>query len=84
MAASLGRGDGGLKDRLLGDGLVPLASALGRHADPDRALPIAEERRWVGYGMNHLDLLSDADVYARLREWLAESGPRRQEPSDRV
>ncbi len=84
MAASLGRGDGGLKDRLLGDGLVPLASALGRHADPDRALPIAEERRWIGYGMNHLDLLSDADVYARLREWLAESGPRRQEPSDRV
>jgi hypothetical protein len=81
IAATLGRRDRDLKDRLLGDGLVPLASALGRHADPDRSLRLAEDRQWVGYGMNHLDLLSDADVYARLREWLAGSGAGR--PPDR-
>ena len=74
-----GREDGDLKDRLLGDGLVPLASALGRHADPDRSLRIAEDRQWIGYGMNHLDLLGDAGVYARLRQWLAGPGPRRRE-----
>ena len=76
IAASLGREDGDLKDRLLGDGLVPLASALGRHPDPDLSLRIAEDRQWIGYGMNHLDLLSDAGVYERVRQWLADSAPR--------
>ncbi len=74
IAASLGQGGGDLKDRLLGDGLVPLASALGRHADPDRSLRIAEDRQWIGYGMNHLDVLGDAGVYARLGQWLAAPG----------
>lgn len=54
-----------------GDGLVPLASALGRHRDPLRALPIPEERRWVGWGLNHLDLLSEPAVQARLQHALA-------------
>lgn len=78
IAASLGRKDSDLKDRLLGDGLVPLASALGRHPDPHRSLRLAEDRQWIGYGMNHLDLLSDPGVYARLRQWLAGSEPRRK------
>jgi pimeloyl-ACP methyl ester carboxylesterase len=69
-AASIGRRRGDLKERLLGDGIVPLDSALGCHADPARALAFAEDRQWVGYGMNHLGLLSSADVYAKLRQWL--------------
>jgi hypothetical protein len=69
-AASIGAQAGDLKDRLLGDGLVPLDSALGRHADPLRTLAFAEDRQWVGHGMTHLDLLSRAEVYATLRRWL--------------
>jgi len=57
--------------RRLGDGLVPLASALGRNRDPARALHFAKDRQWIGYEMGHLDLLSRPEVYARLREWLA-------------
>ena len=57
--------------RRLGDGLVPLASALGRHRDPARALHFAKDRQWIGYEMGHLDRLSRPEVYARLREWLA-------------
>ncbi|MFT3957302.1 MAG: alpha/beta hydrolase [Piscinibacter sp.] len=71
VAASLGAQGGTISEKLLGDGLVPLDSALGRHADPSRTLAFAPERQWVGYGMNHLDLLSSAEVYARLKEWLA-------------
>jgi hypothetical protein len=71
LAASLGAQGGGLKERLLGDGLVPLDSALGQHKDPARTLSFPAERQWVGYGMNHLDLLSRAEVYAKLKEWLA-------------
>jgi hypothetical protein len=55
----------------LGDGLVPVASALGRHADPARTLAIPRARQWVGYGIHHLDLLDNAAVYARLREAFA-------------
>jgi pimeloyl-ACP methyl ester carboxylesterase len=74
VAASIGQQGGDLKGRLLanglGDGLVPLDSALGRHKDPARTLAFAEHRQWVGYGMNHLDLLNRAEVYAQLRQWL--------------
>jgi triacylglycerol esterase/lipase EstA (alpha/beta hydrolase family) len=47
----------------LGDGLVSVASAFGSD--------IPESRRWVGYGMNHLDLLDRPEVYAQIRDWLA-------------
>jgi pimeloyl-ACP methyl ester carboxylesterase len=73
LAATTGQQSGDLKDRLLGDGLVPLDSALGRHAVARKALPFAPERQWIGYGMNHLDLLSRSEVYAQLRDWLAPS-----------
>ncbi len=70
-AACLGAPGGALKEKLVGDGLVPLDSALGRHADPARTLAFAPDRQWVGYGMGHLDLLSRAEVYAQLKAWLS-------------
>ena len=71
VAASTGQRSGDLKDRLLGDGLVPLDSALGRHAQPARNLAFAPDRQWIGHGMNHLDLLNHPEVSARLSRWLA-------------
>jgi len=59
---------GVLHDRLLGDGLVPLDSALGRHADPARALPFDDT--WIAYEMGHRDLLTRPEVIERVRLWL--------------
>jgi pimeloyl-ACP methyl ester carboxylesterase len=73
IAATTGKTEGDLSGRLLGDGIVPLASALGRHANPRLALPFHESRQWVAYGTNHLDLLSRAEVYAQIKRWLAAS-----------
>ncbi|BDG01395.1 GPI inositol-deacylase [Anaeromyxobacter oryzae] len=56
---------------VLGDGLVTVDGALGRHRDPRRALALDEAQRWVAQGVGHLDLLGDAGVYARLRAALA-------------
>ena len=70
LAAALGRRDRHPSSRLLGDGLVPLDSALGRHAEPARTLAFPEPHCWIGQGMNHFDLLDHTEVYARLREWL--------------
>lgn len=70
VAATTGKCLGDLKDRLLGDGLVPLESALGRHHDPSLNLVFRKSRQWVGYEMNHLDLLSRLEVYEKIRGWL--------------
>lgn len=74
IAATTGKQAGHVSGRLIGDGIVPLASALGRHQDPGLALTFPESRQWIGYGMNHLDLLSRHEVYARIRGWLAPPG----------
>jgi hypothetical protein len=71
VAAQSGERTGDLRSRLVGDGLVPLASALGRHDDARLALAFAPQRQWVAEGINHLQLLSDAGVYTQLRSWFA-------------
>ena len=70
MAASLSKTGGDPKKPLSGDGLVPLQSALGRKKDGSHSLNFPASQQWVGYGMNHLDLLDDTKVYAQLRKWL--------------
>ena len=70
VAASITKKPGDLEDPLLGDGLVPLSSALGRHADPGRTLSFSDLQHWIGYGMGHFDLLENREVYERIQEWL--------------
>ncbi|NJD33152.1 MAG: alpha/beta hydrolase [Gammaproteobacteria bacterium] len=71
MAATVGTRRSLLADRLVGDGLVPLDSALGRHAERSRSLRIPKARQWIGYEMGHLELLHRAEVYAQLSSWLS-------------
>ncbi|MCY7312172.1 MAG: hypothetical protein LH491_00725, partial [Pseudoxanthomonas sp.] len=52
------------------DGLVPVASALGIHADKAFNLQLPRSRQWVGYGINHLEMLGSQAVYERLEAWL--------------
>ena len=59
------------RGRLVGDGLVPLASALGRHRDPQFTLPLPEPHQWIACDTSHFDLLSRLEVYERIHGWLA-------------
>jgi len=61
----------------LGDGIVPVSSALGRHKDPARTLAFLPNHQVVVTGINHLDLLSDAAVHQQIRSWLAGRGKHR-------
>jgi pimeloyl-ACP methyl ester carboxylesterase len=61
---------GGLQDRWLGDGLVPVDSALGRHLDPERNLAFSDDRRFIVRGVRHLDLLRRKNVYDQVARWL--------------
>ncbi|MCC7328003.1 MAG: alpha/beta hydrolase [Burkholderiales bacterium] len=59
--------------RVRGDGLVPVASALGRHHDSSFALAFPEMHRFVAYESGHLDLLARRDVYECVLRWLSEA-----------
>ncbi len=69
LAGSLSEAPG---PSLRGDGLVPVASALGEHEKPELTLAFPE--RFVDYGAGHLDLLNRREVYDVLRRWLAPKG----------
>ncbi len=69
MAASLSKRQSQAGKKLVGDGLVPVDSALGRHKDPGRTLLFPEQHQWVGFETGHLKLLGDPEVYAQLRKW---------------
>ena len=69
MAATLGKKRSQMGEKLIGDGLVPLDSALGRHKDPGRTLLFHAHHQWIGFETGHLKLLGDPGVYAQLREW---------------
>jgi hypothetical protein len=62
----------------IGDGLVPLDSALGRHPDPALALAIPRDGRLVVEDAGHFDLLDDPRVAGRLLEWLEPAPPARR------
>lgn len=59
-----------LADGWVGDGLVPLPSALGRHADARHRLAFAAEHTHVFFGLNHMQLLYHPEVTLRLQSWL--------------
>ncbi|HZY16893.1 MAG TPA: alpha/beta hydrolase [Ramlibacter sp.] len=54
-----------------GDGLVPLASALGRAESPAQDLQIPEDHRWIAQGVDHLGLLRSEAVLGTMRQWLS-------------
>ncbi len=70
VAATTATKRGTLADRLLGDGLVPLRSALGQHDDPARCLVFAKPAQVIMYRMNHMQLLSSPEVGQQIVQWL--------------
>ena len=60
-----------LKDALIGDGLVPLRSALGQHDEVPHCLDFPPENQWTAYGANHMDLLKNPGVTAQVLKWLS-------------
>ena len=60
-----------LADRLIGDGLVPLHSALGHHRDAKRRLEFPKSSQWIAYQTSHMALLSHPEVAAQMLRWLS-------------
>lgn len=71
VAASLAARRSKLADRLLGDGLVPLRSALGEHDDGARSLQF--DAQHIAWRTGHIELLRCPEVAARITDWLVSS-----------
>jgi len=62
LAAEVNAGGRGMR----GDGIVTIASALGRHRDPRLDLGLPPAHRWIAANTGHLALLSSGAVAERL------------------
>lgn len=71
IAGSMARRPNKLSERLAGDGLVPLFSALGSHRSAKRNLGLPEAHREIVYKTNHLGLLDSQEAYAQISAWLS-------------
>jgi hypothetical protein len=72
IAAAIGHAPVPRRDLLIGDGLVPVPSALGDHRDPRLKLRFPRSHQWTARGTSHFGLLSRGHVYERIRHWLGE------------
>ena len=70
VAATTIRRRGMLADRLVGDGLVPVDSALGRHDDPRRSLGFPGPAQHIEPGTSHVGLLRSPGVARQIVGWL--------------
>ncbi|TXT33277.1 MAG: PGAP1-like protein [Comamonadaceae bacterium] len=70
VAATLAGKRSAIADRLLGDGLVPLHSALGQHDEARRCLNFPADHQHIAYRTGHLQLLSDPAITRLLLSWL--------------
>ena len=70
VAANTSAPLGGIRDALIGDGLVPLRSALGQHDETRHVLGFEPRNQWTAWGANHMALLKTPEVTAQLLCWL--------------
>jgi len=71
VATSINNDAATLGDELIGDGLVTVNSALGRHKQQDLQLNFPEDHQWIGRNINHMELLSHPEVYKVIKAWVA-------------
>ena len=70
VAATLASQRSPVAERLVGDGLVPLASALGQHAQAHRSLQFDKASQRIVYRTGHMALLSSPEVAQQVLTWL--------------
>ena len=70
VATTIAKETNKLDDGIVGDGLVPVKSALGIHKKKELNLSFTESHQYIFRNMKHLDLLSSFDVYETIKNRL--------------
>ncbi|WJG08159.1 alpha/beta fold hydrolase [Aliiglaciecola sp. LCG003] len=71
VATTISANSSRITEQMVGDGLVPLDSALGKHENKTFTLQFPRTHQWIGRDISHMQLLSDPDIYVAIRHWLA-------------
>ena len=74
IAGSISRRAGAVGERLVGDGLVPVESALGHRAGPGAGALFPPSHQSIAHGVNHVGLLNSKKVYRQMKRWLLGTG----------
>lgn len=69
IAATKGGGKENWKNNLIGDGLVPVGSALGKHTNIAKDLKFPTANNWILEDSNHIDLLKRGEVLSQIKKW---------------
>ncbi len=72
IAAAIGKAKNSVSYRMLGDSLVDVKSALGQHKNPSKQLNFKKKNTWIAYENTHMDLLSNPDIYDKIKSWLVQ------------
>ena len=71
IAATITKEGEPLANALIGDGLVPIKSALGNHDDANKTLQFSKTATHIVYEHNHMDVLDSQQVYSTIKRWLS-------------
>ncbi len=70
VAATLDQRQGSLRSKTIGDGLVTVPSALGRHPVSELQVPARPEHQLVVCRTSHMDLMHRRRVIRQLKDWI--------------
>jgi pimeloyl-ACP methyl ester carboxylesterase len=68
IAASSQQQAHALHQKLIGDGLVSISSALGQHPEAEKRLNLSADHQFIVEGVSHMGLLSDPQVFKHLKQ----------------
>ncbi|MGB4960906.1 MAG: hypothetical protein WBO36_15600 [Saprospiraceae bacterium] len=71
IAGVVGKAADSVSSHWLGDHMVSVKSALGQHKNPAKNLGFKQENTWIAYECTHSDLLSNAQIFTKIKGWLA-------------
>lgn len=70
IAAAMGKSTSPRKSKIIGDRLVDVKSALGKHKNSAKDLGVKKKHTLIAYEHSHLDLLNSDLVYQKIKGWV--------------
>ena len=72
IAGVVGKKTTSISSALLGDKMVSVKSALGKHTKRSKNLNFKKENTWIAYETSHIELLGSTKIYEKIKSWLVE------------
>jgi len=70
IAGVVGKKTTSISSALLGDKMVSVKSALGKHSNTTKNLNFKKEHTWIAYETSHIELLGSTKIYEKIKSWL--------------